>query len=212
MGFFSKSSKTKLIETANHNFIEAGRVIFDFLTMVGNNKKQLTIHDAWLLRSFQLSIIWRCLGSEADFKTNYAKDFDALFDQSMTPYIKDHQDIAAAMNFFAKQEDAVRCAGFILDSIALDLDDPLTFITQFWEEGHLVPALHKMPYSLKLLQKIFVSAGTVIKSAYGLDKYKHKLDKLFTDDEIQDLTSTIETVPNNSAEIFASMKKVYIRS
>jgi len=208
-----KSGKNDIVAAANKQFELSLPNLIQFLEFINADKKKLTDDDLWLLRSYQLSIIFRCLSMEDAYqKTGQDPNFDHLFDITMTPFVRSHPDIAGAMNFFAAQQDALKVAEFILDIIGLNAPNPLSCIQLFWDKAGLVPCISKKPFAMNLYWDLFCSAGIVIEDGLGISKYKNKFDQILQckEADLLELKRIVDTLPSAASEIYRTMRPIFL--
>jgi hypothetical protein len=208
---WNKEPKGDLIKSANLYFDKALPNVLTFLKFIGCPNPKLNPNDLWLLRSYQLSVILRCL--TMDGKTT---SFDPLFDVSMTPFIPYHdsnESIASAINFFSKQDDAIRLSEFILDCIGLDLPNPLEYIVVFWDkEGSMVPAATKMPYTMSLYWDLFCTAGLVIDQGIGVSRFKDNFSNILKTrtTDLAKIQKNLSGIPSSASEIYQQLRPIYL--
>ncbi len=212
-GWMKKSGKNGLVAAANKQFELSLPNVIHFLEFIDADRKKLTDDDLWLLRSYQLSIILRCLSMENAYqKTGQDHNFNHLFAVTMTPFIRSHRDDGGdAIQFFAEQQDAPKVAEFILDVIGLNAPNPLSYIQLFWDEVCLVPCISKKPFVMNLYWDLFCSAGIVIEDGLGISKYKNKFDQILRhkETELLELKHIVDSVPSAAPDIYHTMRPLF---
>lgn len=210
-------TKNNLEVAANKQFHNSLSNVTDFLRLVDPERGELSQNEFWLLRSYQLSIILRCLSMEDSDQKGYQTEFDNLFNATMNPFCRTYPDVAGAMNFFGQQEDPIRVSEFVLDVIGLNLPRPLHDVSKLWKlgvkEGSLIPDISKMPFVLTLYFDLACSAGIVIEESLAISQYRIKFDNVLRNKESQlnELRQTLNGIPSDLAQVYQALRPTYLQ-